>query len=515
MNVSQCIDCLCKAERREIGIPIVVPSLLDAIQPLMNWALTGSSIEARQFWFCVGNAKEIWNSLPKECRGRIMPIAPANIEAVLKRGPFDCLLLPNHGFLYSDPNYTLNSFWKARGAYVCCEDFKSEEIRLWFWKSKRLPMKLFGLDHHHAVLWDAKQILQPLGIRLDFVWLCDGRPPINEAIPSQISGFHNSLDIYKPSPSTNLSEEFKHDFLNENYDGVITSHSLVTCHRLKDLDLPMIHINSTRFGNEWIQSPEKHSALVNSIQELLQQKRLTIVHNNQGDQHYFYQYFPSVSPSQEVWIPSLCESIARLRVKAPSPLKILIWDTRQVLLQEGKSAFMKDMFLKLKQAHKESIESQAILMANAKTYLAEGYLDPYAAVIHIPYNISTMSMFQQVRANIPIWVPTRRLLKELWLNPKEPNEMSWTVFAPGSEANASTMDNVRRADVIDRWLDCADFYKPDVLPLVFQFDSIDELVEKVMTTDYQTAMNKAEEQQESHRENILFAWEQVLQTAFP
>jgi hypothetical protein len=73
------------------------------------------------------------------------------------------------------------------------------------------------------------------------------------------------------------------------------------------------------------------------------------------------------------------------------------------------------------------------------------------------------------------------------------------------------MDNVRQEDVIERWLSYADFYKLDVLPLVFQFDSIQELVEKVLTTEYQAAIDKAEETQQTRRENSVFAWEQVLQ----
>jgi hypothetical protein len=72
------------------------------------------------------------------------------------------------------------------------------------------------------------------------------------------------------------------------------------------------------------------------------------------------------------------------------------------------------------------------------------------------------------------------------------------------------MDHVRNPEVIERWLESADFYKPDILPLVFQFDSLEDLVSKVMTTDYQDAMNKAEEKALSHRENIAFAWELVL-----
>jgi hypothetical protein len=73
------------------------------------------------------------------------------------------------------------------------------------------------------------------------------------------------------------------------------------------------------------------------------------------------------------------------------------------------------------------------------------------------------------------------------------------------------MDNVKQSDVIDRWIENADFYSKDVLPLVFTFDSIEELLEKGMSTDYQSAMNKAEEQQQATRENIVFGWEQVLQ----
>jgi hypothetical protein len=193
------------------------------------------------------------------------------------------------------------------------------------------------------------------------------------------------------------------------------------------------------------------------------------------------------------------------------PVKILLWDTRQVLLQSDGSPFMKELYTKSKDLLQDALDSQAILLAEAQTFLPEGYLDNYTAVIHIPYNVSTMSMFQQVRSNIPIWVPSKRLLTKLWSDSKEPNELSWCMFAPGSEAKASTMDNARDPKVIERWLDQADFYNPEVLPLALQFDSIEELLEKIMTTDYQTMMNKSEETHEQRRQDIIYAWERVLQ----
>ena len=510
MDVLRLKECLVNHKRQELGIPVVLPCVGEKLMDILNWCVEGPAVEGRQIWFLSGNASEVRDSLHPAVRGRILPLDPSLYKAILKRGPYDALLLPKHGLDYADPNIHISSFWKSRGLYKMCPEVVSEELSLWFWTPYRKALRLFGMDHHHAVLWDLKKILKPLGVTVDFVWLHDGRIPVNEAIPSQIPDFATSLDIYKAPPFKPLSTQTKEHILQGNYDAIVSSHSLVTCYRLLDVGLPMIHINSTRFGNEWISDSSKHTLLVKQIQSLLTTNRLQIVHNNQGDYHYFHQYFPSVHPHQEVWISSLCESLSRLRLKAPSPTKLFVWDTRMTLLHPTGSPFMKTMYKALKEKFGAAVESQAILLQEAKTYLGEGYLDPYTAVIHIPYNISTMSIFQQVTANIPIWVPSKRLLAQLWADSQEPNELSWTVFSPGSEANASTMDNVRNPDVIQRWIDSADFYNPEILPLVFEFDSIEDLVAKAMTTDYQAAMDKAEERALSYRENIAFAWEQVL-----
>jgi hypothetical protein len=512
MNTDLLKECLQKAGKQELGIPVLLPSFGQEIPKLFSWALQGSPLEGRQLWFCVGNAKEVLASLPGEARGRILPLDQDKYSLIMKRGPYDALLLPKHGLEYGDPSLLLTDFWRKRGTYILCEEFQSEELNLWFWKPYLKTVKLFGMDHHHAVLWDAKKILRPLGIQLDFVWLSDGRQPVNEAIPSQMEGFLSSLDIYKAPLEKQVADQTKEAILSERYDGVITSHSLVTCYRLQNLDLPMIHINSTRFGNEWIQHPHKHETLVQAIQGSLRNQRLHIVHNNNGDRQYLHQYIPSIQPNQELVIPSLCENLLRLRRKTPSTLKLLIWDTRQVLIQGNKSPFMKELYAKAKDRFDTSVESQAILLAQRRGYLPEGYLDDYSAVIHIPYNVSTMSMFEHVRANIPIWVPSKRLLKELWSNPLEPNELSWTVFVSGSEAQASTMDHVRDPEVLERWLQTADFYNRDVLPLVFEFDSIEELLEKAWSTDYQGFIDSSELKCQEMRENIFYAWEQVIHT---
>lgn len=510
MNTSLLKDCLTRNGIRELGIPIVLPSFSESLSSLFQWTLEGKSYEGRQLWFIVSNAEDLRNQIAAELRNRIMPLHPSILDMIFKRGPYDSLLLPKHGFYYSDPNLLLSDFWKQRGFYKQLEEFSSEDMHLWIWSPYEKKIKLFAMDHHHAVLWDAMKILRPLGIEVDFHWLCDGRPPINEAIASEVPSFQSSLNIYKPPVDTKLTAEFKEYIEKGGYQGILTSHSLVTCFRLSELQLPMFHVNSTRFGNEWIQNPERHDTLVKRIHELLLEDRLRVLHNNQGDVKYFHQYFPRLAPQQELVIPSLCENLLRIRKEPPKEKKILIWDTRQVLLQQHGSPFMKELYVRLKDAWGPALESQAICMAEKRSYLPEGYLDQYTAIIHIPYNVSTMSMFQQVRANIPIWVPSKRLLAKLWADEKEPNELSWTVFAAGSEKQASTMDKVRDPTVIEKWLETADFYQKDILPLSFEFDSIEELMEKGLTTDYASHMNLAEMEQERRREQIIFSWEQII-----
>ena len=512
MDVDLLKRCLATKGCVELGIPTLLPSYANSLGPLLQWALEGTALEARQIWFCLGNADEFRESLPETLRNRILPLHGSKFEAMLRRGPYDALLLPYHGFVYSDPNLTLSSFWTSRGRYTKCEDWVHTDTQLWFWTPNQPLKRFFGVDHHHAVLWDVRQILRPLGIRVDFHWIPDGRPPVNEALPSEVPGIRSSVDLYKPPPEAPLPPDLVSYIHSKHYDGIVTSHSLVTCFRLRSLGLPMIHVNSTRFGNEWIHSPDRHRVLVEQIQQLLHEGRLTVVHNNKGDKEYFHQYFPYLSPSQDVWIPSLCEHWLRLRVKTPTP-KLLLWDTRQVLLQEKGSPFLKELYAKCKQAWGDQVECQALLWAQKGSYLPEGYLDAYSAVIHIPYNISTMSIAQQVRSNIPIWVPSKQLLARLWSDPNEPNELSWTVFAPGSEATASPMDKARDPAVVERWIATADFYDRETLPLVFEFDSSEELVAKGLTTDYQAAIDNQEATQQDRRESILFAWEQVLQTS--
>lgn len=496
-------------EREVLAIPICLQSLQDSIWQLAQWALQGSAQRPRQFWFSVLHAADLRQQLPAQLRNRIVPLDPEVAQAWLQREPADSLLLPKQGIPYADPNLSLQAFWSRRGSYEVCADFQHPDWALWFWTPTAKPLRLFGLDHHHAVLWDVKQIVRPLGARLDFVWLCDGRPPVNEAVPSDAPPFRSSVDLYKTSVDQPLDSDFIRRIQAGRYDAIITAHSLITAFRLKDIGLPQVHVNSTRFGNEWIQDRVKHTVLTDAVQQLFQENRLTVLSNNRGDASYLRAHFPYAAPQQALYCPSLYEGALRLRLHDRGS-KILIWDPRFVLLKPDGSPFMKRMYGALRCVHGDKIDSHAVCMAESKGFLGEGYLDNYKAVIHIPYNVSTMSIFQQTRANIPVWIPTQRLLAELWQDAAEPNELSWTIFAPGSEQGAGPLDQVRNPTIVQKWVSQADFYYKQTMSCVCLFDSIEELCEKVFTTDYEALIQASEQQQQTQRQEVYAVWEQIL-----
>ena len=88
--------------------------------------------------------------------------------------------------------------------------------------------------------------------------------------------------------------------------------------------------------------------------------------------------------------------------------------------------------------------------------------------------------------------------------------MSWTVFVPGSEANASPLDHVRDPTIVNAWASKADFYYPQSMGCVCIFDSIDDLVHKITTTNYDDVIRANEENQITQRQEVVSAWEHVF-----
>ena len=89
----------------------------------------------------------------------------------------------------------------------------------------------------------------------------------------------------------------------------------------------------------------------------------------------------------------------------------------------------------------------------------------FKGIIHFPYEASTMSIFEQISSEIPLFFPSKIFLKYLWENKIIHNQMNyWSncILPPYLESTKN----------IKFWIERADYYE---LEGYYYFNSIEHL----------------------------------------
>lgn len=122
-------------------------------------------------------------------------------------------------------------------------------------------------------------------------------------------------------------------------------------------------------------------------------------------------------------------------------------------------------------------------------------ISQFRGIIHIPYEISTMSMFEHYSAGMPLFFPSKQFMLEkvniqsvsAYWGSKLPSDLS--IFS-----NKST------------WLDLADFYEVFKSPNVYFYDSFSHLIELLETFQWKNDADVLEK----YRNNIHTKWIELL-----
>lgn len=143
----------------------------------------------------------------------------------------------------------------------------------------------------------------------------------------------------------------------------------------------------------------------------------------------------------------------------------------------------------------------------------------YRGCIHYPYNISTMSTFEQYAAGIPLFFPSKRYLLEMFLaGVPVLHQISWQQSIQNGVPKTLIdcpfefdPNNFRDYNCVAHWLDYADFYG-DELRHIRKFDSIEERDEilgysREKLLDLSMAIMY---HNEVRRESIYRKWAEVL-----
>lgn len=143
----------------------------------------------------------------------------------------------------------------------------------------------------------------------------------------------------------------------------------------------------------------------------------------------------------------------------------------------------------------------------------------HPGIIYLPYQVSTMSIFEQYSMNIPLFFPSLNLLTKWHLQYDVVFERTWDKALTGYGKNHSTIppyyinstipdpNNEYDYSSIHYWLKFADFYQ---WPHIIYFDSIDDLTLKLMNTNLTYISEQMSEYNHKRRHELLVQWKTIL-----
>jgi hypothetical protein len=243
-----------------------------------------------------------------------------------------------------------------------------------------------------------------------------------------------------------LIEKFQtkyHEFLT-SFDGFICGHPNVFAMVFEKYNKPIILINSCRYDIPfcWSKKIDILTKYHECLHRLNDKKLLIAVSNNKADQ--IYTKLGCGIDTQH--IPSLCDYTGMKY----NPLR--------------------NTFL----CYSGNVDH---LLITKKSELGKNYkweeLCKFKGIIHFPYEVSTMSMFEQFSAGIPLFFPSKTYMLE--------NVYTQSVNAYwGNELP----ENLRNFSDKSIWIENADFYQVFKSPNVYIFDSIPHLISILETFEY-------------------------------
>ena len=148
-------------------------------------------------------------------------------------------------------------------------------------------------------------------------------------------------------------------------------------------------------------------------------------------------------------------------------------------------------------------------------------LAAHQGIVHLPYQVSTMSILEQYRMNIPLFFPSKELLlqwnikhwvvKERTLpHVRDPRPYSFPPH-PSQRHIPSPNDN-DDAEAMRYWLQFADYY---TLPHITYFNSMKHLVvilQRMTAGDLKRISGQMKSYNYKLRKKLLMKWTRILQT---
>lgn len=335
-----------------------------------------------------------------------------------------------------------------------------EESSIRFSVNQGLVPRVFNLDVHISVIADIESGLQNKNVDL-MKWSLSGSNHVfrkYRRYPDPVSALNAStweeLDDL-------LIEKFisrYHGFLKK-FDGFIAAHP-VSFSRIYDrLEKPTLKIATTRYEIPFTNNPTEWQILNETLRRQSEKFPGLLASNNRGDRDYLMYHAGLTSR----YVPSVCDYTDVSWAVGGNNLAIFAKSSR---LTNEIEEFTKGAWR----------SGRKILGANYSWKELAGV----RAILVIPYNISTMTLFELATMGVPVVVPSKTFLKQLVS--QHSGVLSELSFFQVQNFNVSALrqddpNNFRSMEFLDWWLSRADFYDHALMPNVRIIDSFHELLD--------------------------------------
>lgn len=356
-------------------------------------------------------------------------------------------------------------------------------------------MKFFNIDQHISVIADIKQIFNNLGHQVDDVCLSGhawvmGRE--KQSVP-MLDG-----DKWCGFLQRKAWDEFYDTYAHqlEQYDGFICTYPPIFSMLYKKFNKPIIIQVPIRYEYPCQSSKEDWELFNNFLQEGIDNKKIFIAANSLFDVKYTEAF---INRSVE-YIPSLCEYTNAKY--SPEFLESIYY-----------AATPYNEFKK--------VEDTLLLWKPA--ILKHGFkwedLTKFRTIVHFPYNVSTMSFFEQYTMDIPLLVPNLNFLIELYSNPKYRilEQTSWNAtFGRPTGSIIPTFkklpdpNDYKNFDAMKYWMQFADFYNEEFFPYVLKFEGFGQLNFWLRNYDFSGISARMQNDQVRRKKLVYSKWEKLL-----
>lgn len=318
------------------------------------------------------------------------------------------------------------------------------------------PVRLFNLDLHISVIQDVKHVLHHLyGPSVEVTnWSISGHNWVFDA-PTPAVEVVNAETWRRLDPTMVSAFQAKYDAYLSSFDGFIVTHTPVFCMLYEKYSKPILLVNSCRYEQPFCWNGDlTHWEWLNAgLARMAKRGQLVAVSNNKADRDYLL----AGTGVPSLHIPSLCLYTG-----------VNYAPVRNTFVCFGDRSFFPPCDL---------------LVPRPSHGYSWADLYSHKGIVHIPYEMSTMSLFEQYSAGVPLWLPSRRFYADCIHTGSMP---FGSVYGPVCPPGLSTSRHM-----LDFWLDRADYYDAENFRGVRFYDSAEDLIQQI-TTFSETLAERAE-----------------------